>query len=72
MDGEVGVYRADLPARLSGRTVGELERPGALIAIAIERGGRILLPVPELAVAEGDVLHVAATRRGDVVDLVRP
>jgi Trk K+ transport system NAD-binding subunit len=61
VDGEVGVYRADLPARLSGRTVRELERPGALIAIAIERGGRVLMPVPELTVASGDV-----------VDLVRP
>jgi trk system potassium uptake protein TrkA len=72
MDGEAGVYRADLPARLTGRTLGELERPGELIAIAIERDGRVLMAVPELALADGDVLHVAAAHRGDVVDLVRP
>jgi trk system potassium uptake protein len=72
MDGEAGVYRADLPARLSGRTLGELERPGELIAIAIERDGRVLMAVPELALVAGDVLHVAAAHRGDVVDLVRP
>jgi trk system potassium uptake protein len=69
---QMGVYRADLPARLSGRTVRELERPGELMAIAIERGGRVLMAVPDLAMAEGDVLHVAATHRDDVVDLVRP
>ena len=72
MDGEAGVYRADLPARLTGRTLGELERPGELIAIAIERDGRVLMAVPDLALVVGDVLHVAAAHRGDVVDLVRP
>lgn len=69
---DVGVYRADLPARLSGRKLHELERRGELIAVAIERGGRVLLAVPELSVAEGDVLHVAAAHRDDVADLVRP
>jgi len=72
MDGEVGVYRADLPARLSGRTLGELERPGELIAIAIERDGRVRMAAPDLALVEGDVLHIAAASRDDVVDLVRP
>jgi hypothetical protein len=32
----------------------------------------VLLAVPDLTVAEGDVLHVAAARRDDVADLVRP
>jgi Trk K+ transport system NAD-binding subunit len=72
MDGEVGIYRADLPARLSGRTLGELERPGELIAIAIERDGRVRMAAPDLALVEGDVLHIAAASRDDVVDLVRP
>lgn len=72
MDGEAGVYRADLPARLSGRTLGELERPGELIAIAIERDGRVLMAVPDLALVDGDVLHIAAAHRDDVVGLVRP
>ncbi|HSD81218.1 MAG TPA: TrkA C-terminal domain-containing protein, partial [Solirubrobacteraceae bacterium] len=72
LDGDVGVYRADPPARLRGRTLRELDRPGELITLAVERGGRVLLASPELAVAEGDVLHVAATSRDDVVDLLRP
>lgn len=72
MDGEAGVYRADVPARLIGRTLGELERAGELIAIAIERDGRVLIAVADLALAAGDVLHLAAAHRGDVVDLVRP
>ena len=72
LDGEAGVYRADLPARLTGRTLGELERPGELIAIAVEREGRVLMAVPDLLLVDGDVLHVAAAHRSDVVDLVRP
>ena len=72
IDAEVAVYRAELPARITGRTVSELERPGELRAIALERDGRVLLAVPRLAVAAGDVLHVAATDRNHVVDLTRP
>jgi trk system potassium uptake protein TrkA len=70
--GELGVYRAEMPVRLAGRTMRNLERPGELLPIAVERGGRALLAVPQLVVAEGDVLHVAALRRDDVADLVRP
>jgi trk system potassium uptake protein TrkA len=72
MDGEAGVYRADLPARLSGRTIGELERPGELMVIALERDGRVVVAVADVALTEGDVLHIAASHRHDVVDLVRP
>jgi Trk K+ transport system NAD-binding subunit len=69
---EVGVYRAELPARLAGRAIRDLKRPGELLPIAVERDGRALLAVARLVVAEGDVLHVAALRRDDVADLVRP
>jgi trk system potassium uptake protein TrkA len=72
LGGELGVYRAELPLRLSGRKLRELERPGELLAIALERDGRVLIAIPELEVAAGDVLHVAATHRDDVVDLLRP
>ena len=68
---ELVVYRAELPPRLAGRTMQELERPGELLPVAVERDGRALLAMPQLAVAEGDVLHVAALRRDDVADLVR-
>jgi trk system potassium uptake protein TrkA len=67
---EIGIYRAELPARLSGRRLRELERPGELLPIAVERDGRVLIALPELTVAGGDVLHVAAARRDDVVELM--
>jgi trk system potassium uptake protein TrkA len=72
LGGEAGVYRTEVPARLGGRTVAELERAGELRAVAVERDGRVLLAVRDLELAEGDVLHVAATDRDDVADLVRP
>ncbi|HEU0025362.1 MAG TPA: TrkA family potassium uptake protein [Thermoleophilaceae bacterium] len=69
---DVGVYRAEIPSRLAGRTLAELERPGELIPLAVERGGRLLMAMPGLEVAHGDVLHVAAGARDHVTDLVRP
>lgn len=68
----VGVYRVEAPARLRGRTLGELERPGELIPVAVERGGRVLIAMPGLEVEAGDVLHLAANTRDKVADLVRP
>jgi trk system potassium uptake protein TrkA len=68
----VGIYRVEIPARLGGRTLGELERPGELIPVAVERDGRLLLAMPGLEVVAGDVLHAAASARDHVTDLVRP
>jgi trk system potassium uptake protein TrkA len=70
LGGEAGVYRAEIAARLSGRAVRDVERPGHTLAVAIERGGRVLLAVPDLVLAEGDVLHIAAVHRDDVAALV--
>ena len=70
--GETAVYRAELPARLGGRTLAELERGGELVPVAVERDGRVLLAAPDLVLHEGDVLHVAATHRDLVSDLTRP
>lgn len=72
LGGDAGVYRAELPGRLAGRTLAELQRPSELVPLAIERGGRTLLADPELAVQEGDVMHVAAAHRDLVTDLNRP
>jgi trk system potassium uptake protein TrkA len=69
---DFGVYRAEVPARLSGRTLSEIEQPGELIAVAVERNGQILMAMPGLELSYGDVLHVAATARDYVSDLVRP
>jgi len=70
--GETAVYRADVSARLHGRTLAELERPGELVPVAIERDGRILLAASDLVVRAGDVLHVAAAYRDLVTDLTHP
>jgi trk system potassium uptake protein len=70
--GETAVYRAELPARLVGRAVAELERHGELVPVAVERDGRVLLATPDLQLREADVLHLAATHRDLVSDLVRP
>ena len=67
---DAGIYRAEIPARLSGRAVRDLERPGRLLVVAIQRGARVLLAVPDLVFSEGDVLHVAAVHRDDVAGLV--
>lgn len=69
---EAAIYRVEVPPRLSGRTVRELDRPGQVLAIAVERDGRALMAVPELTVSAGDVLHVAAIHRDDIADLVGP
>ena len=71
LDGEAGVYRADLPARLSGRTLGELERRASCLRSRSSARPRAHGRARPRAV-EGDVLHVAAAHRSDVVDLVRP
>jgi trk system potassium uptake protein len=67
-----GVYRAELPARLGGRKLAELERSGELVPVALERGGQVLLAGPGLAVEPGDILHAAAANRAVISDLSHP
>ena len=69
---DTAVFRAELPARLAGRTLSELARPGELVPIALERDGRVLLAGPDLRVEPGDVLHAAAASRDLLSDLARP
>jgi trk system potassium uptake protein TrkA len=69
-DGEAGIFRSEIPPRLSGRAVRDLEQPGQVLAVAVERSGRVLLAVPDLVLSEGDVLHVAAVHRDDVAGLM--
>lgn len=69
---ELAVYRTETPSRLEGRTLAEIERPGELVPVAVERAGRVLMATPDLTLAYGDVLHVLARAREDVADMVRP
>jgi trk system potassium uptake protein TrkA len=66
------VYRADLPERLAGRALRELGHTGALVPVAVRRGGRVLLADPDLTLEPGDVLHVAAADPTIVADLMHP
>jgi trk system potassium uptake protein TrkA len=67
-----GLYRAELPPRLGGRKLEELQRAGELVPVALERGGRLLLAGPGLAVEPGDILHAAASNRALISDLSHP
>ena len=69
---DLAVYRAEVPPRLVGRTLAELQRPGELVLVALERAGHTLMAAPTISVAYGDVLHVLARSRDDVADTVRP
>ena len=72
LGGGAGVYRVEPPARLLGRALSELARGHELLPVAIERGSRVLLAAPDLTIAEGDVLHLAASHRDLLSELVRP
>jgi trk/ktr system potassium uptake protein len=69
---DLAVYRTEVPPRLVGRTLAELQRPGDLVPVALERAGHTLIAAPTLSIAYGDVLHVLARSRDDVADMVRP
>jgi Trk K+ transport system NAD-binding subunit len=69
--GAVALFRAEVPARLGGRRLDELG-DGEIVAVAIERGLHVVLAAPDLVLEEGDVLHVAASDRDVVRELVRP
>lgn len=69
---DLAVYRTEVPPRLVGRTLAELQRPGELVPVALERAGHTLMAAPTISVAYGDVLHVLARTRDDVMDTVRP
>lgn len=70
--GQTALYRFDVPARLGGRRLAELERRGELVPVAVERDGGVLLATPDLELSHGDVLHVAASHHDLVTDLTHP
>lgn len=72
LGGGAGVYRVEPPARLLGRALSELARGHELLPVAIERGSRVLLAAPDLMIEQGDVLHLAASHRDLLSELVRP
>lgn len=71
LGGDAGMYRVEVPVRLAGRSLSELERRGEIVPVAVERDARTLLASRDLTLEEGDVLHLAATDVGLVRELVR-
>jgi Trk K+ transport system NAD-binding subunit len=69
---DLAIYWTEVPPRLVGRTLAELQRPGELAPLALERAGHTLMAAPELTIADGDALHVLARSRDDVADMARP
>ena len=68
----VGVYRVELPPRLAGRSLSELERRGEVVAVAVERRSEVILAAPDLVLEQGDAVHLAASHRDLVSELTRP
>src|SRR5687768_9380855 len=63
-NGEVEVYELVVPAAWAARAVSDLQQAGECVVVAVTRGGRSMLPTPEMALEAGDALHVSATRAG--------
>ena len=69
---DLAVYRVEIPPRLAGRALTELGPADEVLVVAVERRSQMLLASPELVIEEGDVLHMAATRRDHVSEMTRP
>ncbi len=68
----VGVYRVELPPRLAGRSLSELERRGKVLAVAVERRSEVILAAPDLVLEQGDAVHLVASHRDLVSELTKP
>lgn len=60
-DGEARLVSVEVPVRLAGHRISELERPGEVDVVAIVRSGGSLLPSSDSQFREHDVLYVAVT-----------
>lgn len=60
--GEIVLVEHNAPSSLDGITVGELERPGVLRIVSVERGGTALLLTDADALQAGDRLSLAVAR----------
>lgn len=63
-NGEVEICDLVLPVAWDGRTVQDLAQCGPCIVAAVTRGGRGLLPTPDMRLQTGDMVHVSATVEG--------
>jgi trk system potassium uptake protein TrkA len=56
--GDANLIDLELPHKMKGRLVSEMNVPGEVIVVAITRGGKTFLPTPKTEFAEGDILHL--------------
>ncbi|MCC7493992.1 MAG: TrkA family potassium uptake protein [Fimbriimonadaceae bacterium] len=62
--GETRVYEVAIGAAQAGRSVADLLPAGEALPVALNRGGRALLPRPDERLQTGDILLVSATAAG--------
>jgi trk system potassium uptake protein TrkA len=63
-NGEVEVYELKVPENWSGKKLSDLMTEGGCMPIAVTRGGRAMLPDPQMVLAAEDVIHFSATFEG--------
>jgi len=63
-NGEVEIYEIVIPAAWHGRRLGELLAQDACRAVALTRAGRATLPLAEISLEAGDMIHLSATDAG--------
>lgn len=61
-DGEVRLVSVEIPPRLDGRRIEEIEVPGEIVPVAVVRSGRSHVPVAGTCVRTGDVLHAVVSQ----------
>jgi trk/ktr system potassium uptake protein len=59
LSSQVDLVQVHAPSLLVGRTTQALIVPGEVHVVAIDRAGRTLLPTPETAFQEGDLIYLA-------------
>lgn len=60
--GEVVTVEAEVPLRLTGRRIADVEYPGKFTVSALVRNGVGTLPQPRMELVKGDRLYVTVTR----------
>lgn len=63
-NGEVQIYEIAVPEEWNGRRLRDLLPAGQALGVALARGGRGLLPEPDLVLHSHDILQVSATTEG--------
>ncbi len=57
--GDAQLVNVEIPFRLSGRRVSEMNVPGEVSVVAITREGKTFLPTPQTEFTKGDLVHMA-------------